>query len=76
MKENKCRNCSHMDAQAPRHGGLRCPCYCGHPKAKKAFHELCPKSNRDPCFIAFSIAFEYVPEIKTCPRWCPLKNGY
>lgn len=46
-------------------------CYCEHPKILNAIKrgEL-----QKLGFIAFSIAWSKTPDIKTCPRWCPLRK--
>lgn len=51
-------------------GGARGECMCGHPKAQYIFSKVCP---RMAGFIGFTAPNENVPQIKTCPKWCPLR---
>lgn len=49
-------------------------CMCEHPRAAEVFHRLFPRSSRLACFIGFTSMNDNKPQIKTCPKWCPLKN--
>ncbi len=49
-------------------------CFCKHPDAERVFKEYCPNSPRMPCFISFTQTDSGKPDIKTSPRWCPLKH--
>lgn len=55
--------------------GARAACYCGHPGAEKSFHEVCPNSGRMPGFINYTEPGGDVPNMKTSPRWCPMRAG-
>lgn len=56
------------------HGkGSRGYCMCRHPDALETFNRLCPRSNRLAGFIDYTAPGENVPQIKTCPKWCPLR---
>lgn len=82
MSDNpKCSGCEHMEmayraritmnqpyGQMPRGG-----CHCRHPKARETFMRVCPRSPRIPGFIGFTKLGGDVPDIKTSPRWCPLR---
>lgn len=52
--------------------GPRRSYFCEHRNARESF-EKNSKSSVSPCFIGYSKPGEFVPNIKTCPRWCPLK---
>lgn len=55
--------------------GPRGECHCKHPKAIETFKKVCPRSPRAPGFIGFTAPGEDVPQVKTSPRWCPLRDG-
>lgn len=77
----KCSACPHMDmiGRARRTANLRIGtvprgyCLCGHPKAIETFERVCPNSPRMAGFIDYTAPGEFVPQIKTSPRWCPLR---
>lgn len=48
---------------------------CEHPKAREVFYRLFPRSNRLAGFIGFTSMNDEKPQIKTSPKWCPLKRG-
>jgi hypothetical protein len=54
--------------------GPRAPCHCHHPKAFETFRRVFPRSNRMAGFIAYTECGKNGPNIKTSPRWCPLRN--
>lgn len=56
-------------------GGPRGQCFCKHPDAVESFRATCPRSPRTPGFIAFTAPGGYVPQVKTSPRWCPLRGS-
>lgn len=85
MAEKKvpvCAGCAHMkmDGRANTTGNnrhLRGPrgyCMCKHPDAFESFHNLDPVPNRLACFIDFTAPGGSVPQIKTSPKWCPLRE--
>lgn len=73
MSVPKCQGCQHLVAYYSTHGGVRNLCYCEHPRMAKFFGEYGGR-NREPGFVAFSIAWSKNPDIKTSPRWCPLRH--
>ena len=76
-----CRTCPFMELTGRakmtannRHTkGTRGDCMCKHPDALETFNRVCPRSPRLPGFIGFTAPGENVPQIKTAPRWCPLR---
>lgn len=50
-------------------------CMCEHPKSRYMFCKMFPRSRRLAGFIGFTSMNDNKPQIKTAPRWCPLKNG-
>ena len=76
-----CRTCPFMELTGRakmtannRHTkGTRGDCMCKHPDAPETFNRVCPRSPRLPGFIGFTAPGENVPQIKTAPRWCPLR---
>ncbi len=76
-----CRTCDFMQmtgrARITRNNlhlkGARGECMCGHPKARYTFEKVCPRSKRMAGFIGFTAPGENLPQIKTCPKWCPLR---
>ena len=76
-----CKTCDFMKmvSRAKRTGnnntlkGPRGDCHCYHPKAVETFNKVCPGSPRMAGFIGFTAPGENVPQIKTSPRWCPLR---
>lgn len=76
----ECRDCIYMElkyyleATLKNNYNPRGCCFCEHPKAKEIFKKKCPKSHRTPAFIAYTKMGGKLPEIKTCPKWCPLKE--
>lgn len=54
--------------------GPRGDCHCKHPEALAAFQKVCPRSPRMAGFIGFTAPGENVPQIKTSPKWCPLRD--
>ncbi len=77
-----CGTCPHMRmiGRARRDGNNggnpRGDCVCGHPDAEEAFHRVCPRSPRMAGFIGFTPMGGDKPQIKTSPRWCPLRETY
>lgn len=81
--EPRCANCGHINfgpcaTVRGKNQGLGAhpcrPCYCGHPKAVETFYKVCPRSPRFPGFIAYTSKNDRLPQIKTSPRWCPLRH--
>lgn len=76
-----CRECEYMKllgrarrtANNAYIGGPRGICHCAHPKACDTFYRICPRSPRMAGFIGFASPGEYVPQLKTSPKWCPKK---
>lgn len=62
-----------MTANNLNKAGPRGGCMCKHPKAQEIFKKLFPRSPRMAGFIGFTAPGEYLPQIKTSPRWCPLR---
>lgn len=56
--------------------GPRGKCHCIHPKAIETFEKVCPRSRRMAGFIGFTAPGENVPQIKTSPKWCPLRLNW
>lgn len=76
MNAPECKGCKHLNIYGSTHGGVRGLCYCGHPKALAAFKRYSNGSNREPGFIAYTVGWGQEPDIKTSPRWCPLRHPY
>jgi hypothetical protein len=55
-------------------GRPRASFMCEHPKAFETFSVVFPRSNRMARFIGYSAMGGNVPQIKTSPRWCPLRS--
>ena len=53
--------------------GPRGDCMCGHRKARYIFEKVCPRSPRMAGFIGYTAPGGKLPQIKTCPKWCPLR---
>jgi hypothetical protein len=78
----RCRGCMYMrqGIRAKANGnndtkaGPRAPCHCTHPRHRETFEKVCPRSPRMPGFIAYTECGKNGPNIKTSPRWCPLRN--
>ena len=83
MKKNVpiCSECRHMKvtgrakltANSWGRKGPRGDCKCTHPDAEETFKRVCPRSPRMAGFIGFTAPGGNVPQIKTSPRWCPLR---
>lgn len=83
MKQNTplCSDCRHMKvtgwakltANSWGRKGPRGDCMCKHPEAEETFKRVCPHSPRMAGFIGFTAPGGNVPQIKTSPRWCPLR---
>jgi len=81
MIDIRCAGCQHMEitgrAEDTRNNAhLNQPrgrCFCRHPEAIEAFQVVCPQSRRMAGFIAFTRGGTNIPDVKTAPRWCPLK---
>lgn len=81
-RQNKpiCKWCNYMSLEGYAQATLknnynpRGSCYCKHPEAEKNFKKLFPKSPKMPTFIAYTKMGGKLPQIKTCPKWCPLKE--
>lgn len=54
--------------------GPRGYCMCVHPDAFETFNRVCPRSSRLAAFIGYTPPGGSAPQIKTSPRWCPLRN--
>lgn len=48
-------------------------CYCNHPNAPTELDKIVPGTAVGPGFIAYTKGYSDVPNIKTAPRWCPIK---
>jgi hypothetical protein len=77
-----CRQCEYMTliGRARITGnslqeGPRGDCMCEHPKAVETFERVFPRSPRMAAFIGFTKPGEEYPNIKTSPRWCPLREN-
>jgi len=55
-------------------GGPRGDCMCRHPDAVDTFKKVCPRSPRMAGFIGYTAPGGNVPQIKTSPKWCPLRD--
>lgn len=84
MKKNVpiCSECLYMELSGRANitgknmyiGGPRGYCMCKHPDAEETFKRVCPRSHRMAGFIDFTAPGGNVPQIKTSPRWCPLRH--
>lgn len=54
--------------------GPRGNCCCEHPEAIQTFKRVCPRSPRMPGFIGFTEPGGRTPQIKTSPKWCPIRK--
>jgi hypothetical protein len=78
-----CRKCEHMKltGRAINNGnnrglkGPRAGCMCEHSDAVKTFNRVCPRSPRMAGFIGYTNPGGNVPQTKTSPRRCPLRNS-
>lgn len=76
----KCSECRYMElsgyclSNGNNNSNPRGHCYCTHPKAEETFARVCPKSPRMPGFIGYTAMGGTLPQIKTAPRWCPLRE--
>ena len=74
-----CGKCPHMHMAGRAYcnrnnsGNPRGNCWCEHPDALEIFREMCPRNTRAPGFIGFTKMGGDKPQIKTSPRWCPLR---
>ena len=81
-KTPRCATCQYKweSRYAKRNGNndtcrySRAECHCKHEKAVEAFQRVCPKSHRMPGFIGFTSTKTGVLEMKTGPKWCPLRE--
>lgn len=70
----KCSDCKLMLTLGRSNSqATRANCYCGHRAAVDTFKRVCPKSPRTPGFIGFTAPWGDKPQIKTSPKWCPLR---
>ena len=76
-----CRQCEYMKLIGraritgnSRLEGPRGDCMCEHPKAVETFERVCPRSPRMAGFIGYTAPGGNVPQTKTSPRWCPLRE--
>lgn len=75
-----CRECAHMKmtrraiVNGNNNGRPRGSCMCQHPEAVKTFYKVCPRSPRMAAFIAYTPMGGDKPQIKTSPKWCPLRH--
>lgn len=76
-----CNNCRYMHMTGRvnltkncRSAGPRGECFCEHPRAREAFEKMIPRSHRMATFIGFTAPGGNVPQLKTSPKWCPLKE--
>jgi len=53
--------------------GPRGSCMCNHPEAVATFNKVRPRSPRMAAFIGYTRPGGNVPQIKTSPKWCPLR---
>ena len=79
----RCANCDHLHVglcanvtgnNRGRGAHPRRPCHCEHPEAVKTFNKVCPRSPRMAGFIAYTTMNDHLPQIKTSPKWCPLRH--
>lgn len=71
----KCKSCEHCSCKPPHiySGGLKSRFYCNHPEQQHIHdYEKEHKILKEHSFISFGIGQS--PDIKTSPRWCPLKK--
>ena len=54
--------------------GPRGRCMCEHPESIQTFKRVCPRSPSMPGFIGFTEPGGLTPQIKTSPKWCPLRK--
>lgn len=74
-----CKKCLYMSMlyqsriTRNNNGQPRTAYICEHPKVEEIFYKVCPRSPRMAGFIGYSVMGGNVPQIKTSPRWCPLR---
>lgn len=74
-----CRMCPYMHMSGCAYcngnnsGNPRGSCVCKHPEAVETFYQVCPRSPRTAGFIGYTPMGGDKPQIKTSPRWCPLR---
>lgn len=69
----KCKECRYLETRHSTRGGIRMHCCCEHPRMKKSFDRY--GGHSAPGFVCFSIGWSRNPDIKTSPRWCPLRHA-
>ena len=55
-------------------GRPRADCFCTHPDARETFYRMFPRSPKMATFIGYTAMGGNVPQLKTSPKWCPLKE--
>lgn len=81
-KTQNCKTCQYMNMTARARvtgnnfarGLPRGSCVCKHPEAVSTFNRVCPRSPRMAGFIGYTALGGNTPQIKTAPRWCPLRQ--
>lgn len=68
-----CKDCKYMKMYK-KFGNQRGECMCNHPLAVETFNKVCPRSPRMAGFISHTVTGTDIPQTKTAPRWCPLKE--
>jgi hypothetical protein len=75
-----CKGCLYRSAPyraritGNNNGTPRAGIVCEHPKAIETFNRVCPRSPRMAGFIGYTAMGGDVPQIKTCPKWCPRRT--
>lgn len=75
-----CKECLYMRVtgraicNGNNNGRPRGDCFCTHPEAQESFMRVCPQSPKMATFIGYTPMGGTKPQIKTSPRWCPLRE--
>lgn len=68
-----CKDCEHCKCRAPSAYGYKSAFYCNHPD-QQYIEDFYKKNRVRNEFRFISMGICSVPDIKSSPRWCPLKK--
>lgn len=73
----KCRECEHMQVKRTMYGvGCRRECFCKHPVVSEVYlKDESASWKKQLGFIGYTEMDGRTVGVKTCPRWCPRKEG-
>jgi len=76
-----CAGCLYMrmegraNCNGNNNGNPRGYCFCKHPEAREIFRRMFPRSPKMETFIGYTAKGGRVPQLKTSPKWCPLREA-